>query len=385
MKKTTTASFMILLMILSVSAFGQTLADLNDGNTVILSAETIIANVRYDSDRNGAVDGWRRLAQAGFYPEPSSVLDTGDVIHTVPAPGSRCQGLTYDGNALWVSDYQSDLIYKISTIDGAILRSFSAPNSYIEGLAWDGTNLWAAENGGSGGAPAIIYKLDPSNGNILQSFTPPNSWPHGITWDGEYLWLDDFGTKTIDKVDPATGQLISQLNAPGDASIGLTWDGEYLWSDDFNTDSLYRIDPVTGDIVAQVVSPHTNPRDMAWDGQYIWVVSWQAATIYQVDVGYQPTSADDDNVVPYKFQLSQNYPNPFNASTLIRFEIASESEVSLTIYDILGREVETILNDKKQPGPYDIRFDATGLSSGTYFYRLRAGDKIETRSMVLLK
>jgi hypothetical protein len=83
--------------------------------------------------------------------------------------------------------------------------------------------------------------------------------------------------------------------------------------------------------------------------------------------------------------LSQNYPNPFNSSTIIHFEIVQESEVALTVYDILGREVTTIINETKRPGSYDIKFDAIGLSSGAYFYRLRAGDTVETKRMLLLK
>ena len=385
MKKVMILSASILFFILQAAVYAESSPKEFKENKNDTSAKTIIANVRYDADGNGSAETWKRLSVPGFPPEPSSVLDTGDIVHTVPAPASRCQGLTYDGSSLWVSDYQTDLIYEVSPVDGAILSSFSAPDTYIEGLAWDGTYLWAADNGGSSGPSDMVYKVDPSNGSVVHSFQAPNDWTHGITWDGQYLWMDDFDNKTLDKVDPATGQILMQLNAPGDYSIGITWDGEYLWCNDISADSLYRVDPANGNVMAQVVSPHNNPRDMAWDGQYVWVLSWQAATIYQVDVGYQPTSVDIESEIPIRFKLLQNYPNPFNNSTIIHFEIAKMSEVSLMIFDILGREVTTVLNETKQPGTYDIRFDASGLSSGTYFYRLRAGEMVEIKRMILLK
>jgi glutamine cyclotransferase len=385
MKKAMIVPVLILLWILQIGVYAGNSAKQFSNNKTDTPARIILANIRYDADGNGSAEGWRRISLPGFLPEPASVLDTGDVVHTIPAPASRCQGLTYDGNSLWVSDYQTDLIYEVSPVDGTVLNSFASPGSYIEGLAWEGTYLWAADNGGGPGSSEMVYKIDPSSGATVDSFLAPNLWPHGITWDGQYLWMNDFAAKTIDKVDPATGQLISQLNAPGDHSIGLTWDGEYLWGNNFDTDSLYRIDPVTGTIAAQVVSPHTNPRDMAWDGQYVWVLSWLSATIYQVDVGAEPTSIGDEVKIPYKFQLSQNYPNPFNNSTMIRFDIAQKGYVTLIIYDILGRKVMTVLDETLLPGSHKIRFDAAGLSSGTYFYRLRAEEAVETKRMILLK
>ena len=100
------------------------------------------------------------------------------------------------------------------------------------------------------------------------------------------------------------------------------------------------------------------------------------------------TSVNDlaQNKVPNKFVLSQNYPNPFNPNTVIRFVIPKSSFVNLKVYDVLGREVATLVNEEKQPGAYEVNFDASGFSSGIYFYRLRAGGNYSaTQKMVLLK
>jgi hypothetical protein len=79
------------------------------------------------------------------------------------------------------------------------------------------------------------------------------------------------------------------------------------------------------------------------------------------------------------------YPNPFNPSTTIKYGIKELTEVQIVVYDILGREITTLVNDEKPVGSYEILFDASNLPSGIYFYRLQAGDYIETKKMVLMK
>ncbi len=86
-----------------------------------------------------------------------------------------------------------------------------------------------------------------------------------------------------------------------------------------------------------------------------------------------------------QFQLEQNYPNPFNPSTTITFELPKTSQVTLTVYDILGREVSVLVNERKSAGVHDVKFDASGLSSGVYFYRLQAGDFTQTRKLCLIR
>jgi GH35 family endo-1,4-beta-xylanase len=88
---------------------------------------------------------------------------------------------------------------------------------------------------------------------------------------------------------------------------------------------------------------------------------------------------------PEVFALSQNYPNPFNPTTVIRYQIPVASDVKLAVYDVLGREVSVLVNEKKAPGSYEARFDGSGLSSGVYLYRLVAGSFALSRKLVLMK
>jgi hypothetical protein len=97
------------------------------------------------------------------------------------------------------------------------------------------------------------------------------------------------------------------------------------------------------------------------------------------------TSVDQLSEIPVEFALSQNYPNPFNPETTIKIQIISTGHTSLKVYDILGREVTTLINKSLKKGSYSVEFDGAGLTSGTYFYRLQSGQDIQVKKLVLLK
>jgi hypothetical protein len=102
---------------------------------------------------------------------------------------------------------------------------------------------------------------------------------------------------------------------------------------------------------------------------------------------YEGVTVDVDNIagIVEEYSLEQNYPNPFNPSTKIKFQIPEAGMVSLTVYDILGKEVVSLVNEEKSPGKYELNFDATGISSGIYFYTLRTNNYINTKKMILVK
>jgi hypothetical protein len=100
--------------------------------------------------------------------------------------------------------------------------------------------------------------------------------------------------------------------------------------------------------------------------------------------------SNNNQNIPDKFALYQNYPNPFNPETKIKFDIPSNvrretSDIKLIIYDILGKEIATLVNESLQPGTYEVTFDASNLSSGMYFYRLTASEYTNTKKLILLK
>jgi hypothetical protein len=102
-------------------------------------------------------------------------------------------------------------------------------------------------------------------------------------------------------------------------------------------------------------------------------------------VGGQAAQTQSVGSVPTTFALHQNYPNPFNPTTVIRYELPSNAVVKVQVFDVLGRVVATVVNERKEAGIYEAMFNASGLSSGTYFYRLQAGSFVETKKMMLVK
>jgi len=86
-----------------------------------------------------------------------------------------------------------------------------------------------------------------------------------------------------------------------------------------------------------------------------------------------------------EYALAQNYPNPFNPTTTISYQLPKAGHVTLKIYDVLGNEVKTLVNENKEVGRYTAAFDASSLASGVYIYRLQANDYLATKKMLLLK
>ena len=107
------------------------------------------------------------------------------------------------------------------------------------------------------------------------------------------------------------------------------------------------------------------------------------------------TGINENEILPITYSLSQNYPNPFNPTTKIKYSIPNTRSsllggvrgglITMNVYDVLGREVTTLVNETKQPGEYEVEFNASNLPSGVYFYQIKAGEFIETKKMILLK
>jgi len=89
--------------------------------------------------------------------------------------------------------------------------------------------------------------------------------------------------------------------------------------------------------------------------------------------------------IPKEYAIAQNYPNPFNPTTSIKFDIPNLSEVKLSVYDLTGREIAVLVNETLEPGSYSYKWNASQLSSGIYFYRIKAGSFVQTKKMVLIK
>jgi len=119
-----------------------------------------------------------------------------------------------------------------------------------------------------------------------------------------------------------------------------------------------------------------NNEDQSWNDVSRWVHTW---------IGDQWVGVDDGKEIVTTYNLSQNFPNPFNPSTRINYSLEKNGFVSLKIYDMLGREVVTLVNNEQSAGTYTVQFDGAGLASGIYFYKIQSGSFIKTNKMILMK
>jgi len=123
------------------------------------------------------------------------------------------------------------------------------------------------------------------------------------------------------------------------------------------------------------------------DGKTVFTVP-DPSLQYKIEAVKLPgstTDVEDNPNVPVEFNLNQNYPNPFNPTTTISYSLPVSGFVTLKVYDILGKEVTTLVNEEKQTGSYIVNFDASNLASGTYIYRLTAGSSVQIKKMTLIK
>ncbi|MGB5530662.1 MAG: T9SS type A sorting domain-containing protein [Ignavibacteriaceae bacterium] len=100
---------------------------------------------------------------------------------------------------------------------------------------------------------------------------------------------------------------------------------------------------------------------------------------------FEPVSVEKVTIQPTEFLLLNNYPNPFNPSTKIKYSIPQTSNLVIKVFDILGNEIETLVNEEKPAGTYELTWNAVNLPSGVYFYQLKAGSFINTKKMVLIR
>ena len=111
-------------------------------------------------------------------------------------------------------------------------------------------------------------------------------------------------------------------------------------------------------------------------------VNINSASLIQI---INATSIENESTMPQDFVLYQNYPNPFNPSTVIKYSVPYNAKVTLKVYNVIGKEIATLVNETKNAGDYETKFNADNLSSGVYFYKLITGEFVQTKKMILMR
>lgn len=222
------------------------------------------------------------------------------------------------------------------------------------------------------GGTTDLYPIDPIEGDALTGYIFDAQTTSGgkLAYDPTQLsgtnWVDNVvatGDANVHMTDPNNGGSALYITKSGEG-----WDAAYLHVDPY---CLVLIDEAADTVLAggNITDYYRNIYD-------VWA---ESVDLYTTDI------KKDEVVKPVEYKLSQNYPNPFNPTTSIKFSIPKADQVSLTVFDVLGREVMTLVNEQMNAGSYTVDFSAANLASGMYVYKLQAGDFVSTKKMMLLK
>jgi hypothetical protein len=230
----------------------------------------------------------------------------------------------WDGSN-WVNNFKHTYTYDVN-------------NNLIEvlGQSWNGSD-WINSS-------KSTYSYDINN-NMIEHL--------GQSWDGSNWVNISKGAYTYE-----VNNLIEELMQEWDGSNWLN-DWKYKYTYDMNNNTIEWL-------------------YQDWDGS-----SW--VNHEKLTYSYIPTDVNEFTGEIKTYSLSSNFPNPFNPTTTIKYQIPEMNFVKVKVYDILGNEIETLVNEEKPAGAYEITWSAANLPSGVYFYRIQAEEFMQTRKMVLLK
>jgi len=256
---------------------------------------------------------------------------------------------------------------------GTLYWSRETPSAYGAGVGSARFKCWSAEIG-------------TTQSLISNQFPPVPNNLYGLTFDYAYrYYLDGGGILANDSMgvftstdNGTTWNLLKTIKATQTPQLGINS------SDNLTTASGSGefTSPANGEWAAKVFALPVNTNKVkftVWSGYGNNIFIDNVLSFIFVDANVNHTG------IPTEYKLNQNYPNPFNPVTKINFSIPKTSFVTLKIFDIVGREVKTLVSETLQANEYNVSFDASALPSGVYFYRLQSGEFSEIKKMILLK
>lgn len=319
-------------------------------------------------------------------------------------PGITVRKISLDTsyNIFWQHKYipSSQWLFALATIDTSNIwvAGDSGAVSYSSNLG----DTWKEQNSGVTSSLQDAFFADSLDGWIVgYDGTIINTTNGGQTWNtqesgtSQILWSVHFLDKNNGWVVGDGGTILHTTNG-GNSWITVPSNNfNNLHGIDFS-DNMHGWIVGLGGIILNTTDggqtwnrvPNITTNDLLAvdfvDNNNGWVVG-TGGTILHFSGNTTGINNNPTNKIPFTFKLEQNYPNPFNPSTVISYQLAVGDHVTLKVYDILGREVATLVNRKQRAGSYKVNFNAGRLSSGVYFYRLNYGDYSATKKMIVLR
>lgn len=353
--------------------------------------------------------GWRDLAYDGTYLYGSDdfVVDAFDLNgNPVPAmnitgPLNPARALAYDPitDSFWTQSFSSPC-YNFNRA-GGVIWSGSSGATAAYGMMWDeNTNmLWIYDQ--SGNPATTLFEFDPvAHAMTGFTYTIPLIGGSSDQIAGGCAFDQTFTTVPvmvgITQGTPA--DLLFCMEMPGGSPTPVTltaFNAEVVAEGvllNWNTASEIECHSWTvernGEVVATLAGHGTTSEPQSYSYLDVVGAGEYNYTLKQVDISGTVNTMGDLNVtvgMAAKYNLAQNYPNPFNPTTTISFSLENDGFVNLTVFDLSGREVSTLVNKNMNAGSHNVNFDATGLTSGVYFYKLTSGEYSSMHKMVLMK
>ena len=381
-----------------------------------------------------AIDGLRCLKPDGTHESFSPIMiftngsDINDTLDWSYSFSCRGVALAADGNILFCGS--AGKIYKINKLTGEAMAKIVTPcEKSPTKCAVDANGYIYVTSVVPGGTPIYIFDEDmelysyvaDSNFAISRAIevsADGNDFYLGVIYGGgnegiiHYKSDDGSGPDgTYTPVDTVWKSIWAGSSLDWDNN-GLLWVGSYYdgnkgwkaWYAMDTTQNMVIVDTVghcagdTWETGVPAGGTYWSPRGAAWsaDGKTMYTTDYDGGVIKKwtnaapVGPGSPEITAGIDYegetpVIVVNFTLSQNYPNPFNPTTMIPFDIENGNHVKLIVYDMLGHEVKTLVDDNLNPGHHEYRFDATGFATGMYIYRLEVNGQMLAKRMLYIK
>jgi len=304
-------------------------------------------------------------------------IPSNPILIDVLNPGDGLRGMFVSGDYLYLADQYSGLItFDLSDPTNPLLAGVCGLQDFCNSVfVTDDIALLTGDY--------YLHLVD-----VNDPYDP--AWMASVQTDdasnviivGEYAYVKvRSGFQIFDITDPLHPELAGSYDDSNVENFFVSGDFAFLARRSGEIRIINISDPAYPQFVANYYTPGQT-YDVFIEDPYIFLADYTSFIILHFD---PQTGIIEKVSAPEQFSLSQNYPNPFNASTSISFALPQPGDVRLVVYDLLGRQVETLLDGYRPAGTHRITFDASDYSSGVYFYRVQAGERVETKRMLLLK
>jgi len=384
--------------------------------TFTIPGVTGLSDIAFDGEYMYGGNGSANIYQMNFV--------TQTLVSTISSP-VNVRHIAYDeiNDAFWVGSWSDPLV--LVSRSGTLLNSFVLTLPFVTGTAYDnvspgGPYLWIFDGGNPVPSPQLIHQFNISSGtftgvthDVLSDIgiSQPNAVAGGLfsTADliqgsfslGGILVGSPCVLFSYELLNPIPVELVSFTAVYKDDNVNLKWETvtevnnkgfEIQRKEKLKEDYWSNIGFIQGNGTTTQPNTYNFSYEQKKSGCYLYrlkQIDFDGTFIFSQVVEVKVP-------IPKEIKLDQNYPNPFNPSTIIKFTIPSiiatplergkqSQPVTLKVYDVLGNEVATLVNEEKSVGTYEVEFSADRLTTGIYFYKLKAGDFVETKKMVLLK